>query len=76
MDVLGSVDFGDWLIGQLALKTSMARAGDARTRKAARERIAALESTKQVLLEYLTLQDTRLITARHRSHNRARQPCH
>ena len=67
MDLLESVEFGDWLIHEIAQEKSQARhAGDAAWLAAQQARITALENAKTILLEFLVLQESMLKAAARR----------
>lgn len=57
LDLIGSVEFGDWLINECEREALLALSGDEAARQAASVRLAALEQAKQLLLEFLTLQE-------------------
>jgi len=73
MDLLASVEFGDWLIHEIGRHPAKESTADARNSQHALTRAQSLETTRVILLEYLTLQDEMMSSASQRSHNRARQ---
>jgi hypothetical protein len=73
MDLLGSVEFGDWLIHEMARHPVREPADDVQVSKRALTRAQSLETTRVILLEYLTLQDEMMSAARQRSRSRVRQ---
>lgn len=62
-DLIGSVEFGDWLINECEAESERLESTNLATYKAAKARLAALEQAKQLLLEFLTLQEQMLASA-------------
>jgi hypothetical protein len=57
LELLGSVEFGDWLINECEAETERLESTNLAAYKAAKARLAALEQAKQLLLEFLILQE-------------------
>jgi hypothetical protein len=63
LDLIGSVEFGDWLINECEAETAQLESTNLAAYKSAKARLAALEQAKQLLLEFLTLQEQMLAFA-------------
>lgn len=57
LDLIGSVEFGDWLINECEAASARMDPANIATYKAARARRAALKQAKALLYEFLTLQE-------------------
>lgn len=64
LDLIGSVEFGDWLINECEAATARMDPANIATYKAARARRAALKQAKALLYEFLTLQQHMMEIAR------------
>lgn len=76
MDLIGSVEFGDWLINECECETTRLQSGEDAVRAAATQRLASLEQAKMLLLEFLTLQDDMMQFARSERSDEAKVAAH
>lgn len=60
MDVVGSVEFGDWLNNELTMQKILPISDDSILRRGVAVRIESLGNAKKLLLEFLTVQDERM----------------
>jgi hypothetical protein len=63
LDLIGSSEFGDWLLAELSDAAELSNHADAGLSHAARLRLDTLEMAKKVLLEFLLLQQKMMETA-------------
>ena len=63
LELIASSEFGDWLMTEIATATERCGAADAAQSQAARQRLAQLEAAREVLHEYLLLQQAMLARA-------------
>ncbi len=64
MDVVGSVEFGDWLNNELSMQKILPISDDLILRRGVTVRIESLGNAKKLLLEFLTVQDERMRIAK------------
>lgn len=57
MDMLAATEFGDWLVNELLLQELQAKSNDASLRNASKLRADKLEIAKELMLEFLSVQD-------------------
>ena len=60
LELIGSTEFGDWLLGEHAQATQRARSKDVGLSQAAGLRLDKLEVAKRLLHEFLVLQQAML----------------
>jgi hypothetical protein len=60
MDVVGSVEFGDWINNELSMQKILSTSDDSILRRGVTVRIESLGIAKKLLLEFLTVQDERM----------------
>lgn len=63
LELLGSTEFGDWLLTELSVAARLAKSAEGGLSQAARLRLDKLEATKRLLLEFLVLQQAMLDVA-------------
>ena len=63
-DLIGSVEFGDWLLNAMERETGLSKSRNAAVRECAMQRLAVMHGAKQLLLEFLTLQQDMMEFAR------------
>lgn len=62
LDLIGSVEFGDWLIQECEQQNLQAASHDPALSQAARQRLESLEQAKNLLYEFLRLQEDMMST--------------
>lgn len=73
-DVIGSVEFGDWLIGECEREMHRLESKNAHMRKAAMMRLGSLEQAKNLLFQFLTIQGEMMEFARMDNQNSNQPP--
>ena len=63
MELIGSTEFGDWLLAELSDASRRAGSMDAGLSQAAKRRLNKLEVAKKLLLEFMILQQAMLEVA-------------
>ena len=63
-ELIGSVEFGDWLINEREVEAHRAESKNIQARDAALSRLGALDQARKLLFEFLTLQEEMMRFAR------------